>query len=625
MIDIRSPFDRLLHWGYRHRTNGNKYYDEERLSHEPLITLLRRNEELFKPRVTLSEQEDLNNLQNFNVSGHIPRILHQTAATNIIPGKWVESQESCKEVYGDFEYQLWTDESTRTFLSVHYPWFLDVWDNYAFPIQRADFLRYFILYHYGGIYLDMDTWCNESIPIDKLESDAVTEYALFKSTLPTGVTNDFMITSARHPVYAAAIEKLPIYNSMTRAWARWQPYSVIMVSAGPMFLTMVVKDYLLQQSSLPLQNLGIINQTELSPYITDLESSSWHRADAGVLMWLGNRPWTWFKITSQSPYTFKSIIADSVGQFSGIFKLLCWAWQADNAFLRKHGRISYESYDILGSEFSAFSHWSHDTIPITCYSNSARGRCISLQSAISSGCMSIEINLFPAENELLIGQNPDLLSRTSNLRGLYIDYLLSTIRKYDSSLENSTFERHSYKNQVPGVFPDDPTKTLVLLMRFDADPEQVWSQLILHLEPLREAGFLTHFNGSTVLQGPVTIVATGNVPFHHILEMNATRDVFFDAPLLQLVPLSDQGFLQNSVYSTQNSYYASADFRTAIGNVDFNGLSDNQLSDVRQQVQMAHRLGLKVRYVGMPNWPRKLRNYVWRILLREGVDIITSD
>jgi Mannosyltransferase OCH1 and related enzymes len=140
----------------------------------------------------------------------------------------------------------------------------------------------------------MDTWCNTSIPIDRLKSDAVPEYALFKSTTPTGVTNDFMITSPRHPVYAAAIAKLPIYNSISHAWARWQPYTAIMISSGPMFLTLVAKDYLLQQPSLRSGTVGVVNATELAPFITDLESSSWHRADAKTLMWLGTRPWVWF-------------------------------------------------------------------------------------------------------------------------------------------------------------------------------------------------------------------------------------------------------------------------------------------------------------------------------------------
>lgn len=34
-----------------------------------------------------------------------------------------------------------------------FPWFLDTWFKYPYNIQRADVLRYFVLYEYGGIYL----------------------------------------------------------------------------------------------------------------------------------------------------------------------------------------------------------------------------------------------------------------------------------------------------------------------------------------------------------------------------------------------------------------------------------------------------------------------------------------
>lgn len=171
---------------------------------------------------------------------------------------------------------------------------MDIWDTYTFPIQRADALRYFVLHHFGGVYLDMDTWCNQSFPIHEIEFDNLTNYALFKSTVPTGVSNDFMIVSARHPVYAAAIAKLPIFHEITHLWARWQPYSAIMISAGPMFLTLVIKEYLLEQPSLPSPAVGIINATELAPFITDLEGGTWHRSDTQVVMWIGRRPWTWF-------------------------------------------------------------------------------------------------------------------------------------------------------------------------------------------------------------------------------------------------------------------------------------------------------------------------------------------
>ena len=37
-----------------------------------------------------------------------------------------------------------------------YPWFLETYDGYPYPIQRADSIRYFVLHHFGGIYIDLD-------------------------------------------------------------------------------------------------------------------------------------------------------------------------------------------------------------------------------------------------------------------------------------------------------------------------------------------------------------------------------------------------------------------------------------------------------------------------------------
>lgn len=262
----------------------------------PLITLLLRNEELFGARVAVSQHSNASKSWH-TATGHnhkIPRILHQTCPNQTVPQKWVDSQRSCRETYSDFEYKLWTDESAHDFLASEYPWFVHDWDNYAFPIQRADSIRYFVLYHFGGMYLDMDTVCKEAFPFDQVESGPSPDYALFKSTLPTGITNDFMISTAKHPAYASAIAQLPVFFRNTRFWARLQPYVTIMLASGPFFLTLVVKDYLLQQPSLPSPEIQVINDTMLEPYITDLESSTWHQADAKALMWLGERPWAWF-------------------------------------------------------------------------------------------------------------------------------------------------------------------------------------------------------------------------------------------------------------------------------------------------------------------------------------------
>lgn len=140
----------------------------------------------------------------------------------------------------------------------------------------------------------MDTICNETIPLHLIEADGTPHHAVFKSTTPTGVSNDLLITSSHHPLFAAAIAKLLYFNDITHFWARFQPHVAVMMSAGPLFLTLTIKNYLLEQPSLPSSTVSVVNATELAPYITDLEDRSWHKGDTKTLMWIGDRPWVWF-------------------------------------------------------------------------------------------------------------------------------------------------------------------------------------------------------------------------------------------------------------------------------------------------------------------------------------------
>lgn len=88
----------------------------------------------------------------------IPKIIHQSWKTDVIPDEWKEYQETWKKHFPapEYKYILWTDEDNRNLIKDHYPWFLKTYDNYPKNIQRADAVRYFYLYHYGGIYADLD-------------------------------------------------------------------------------------------------------------------------------------------------------------------------------------------------------------------------------------------------------------------------------------------------------------------------------------------------------------------------------------------------------------------------------------------------------------------------------------
>ncbi|KAM0429587.1 hypothetical protein ACHAPT_006183 [Fusarium lateritium] len=231
---------------------------------------------------------------------------------------WADSQKSCLKAYSGFEYKLWTDERARDFLSSEYPWFLDTWDNYPFPIQRADAIRYFVLHHYGGIYLDMDTVCHQAFPIHQVESE-LEHNSLFEATLPTGITNDIMISSVRHPAFASAISRLPIHHRLTRFWAWLLPYAAIMLSTGPLFISLATAAYLYGEPSLPSPTVQVISSANLKPYITDLQTATWHRTDALVLKWLADKPLVWF-------------VLGTVGVVGGVApRVLAIHWEADGA------------------------------------------------------------------------------------------------------------------------------------------------------------------------------------------------------------------------------------------------------------------------------------------------------
>lgn len=73
---------------------------------EPLTTLLLRNEELFGARLTLSPDDAPNQDDRPSDRNMIPRILHQTSATEVVSQEWAQAQQSCKDAYADFEYKV---------------------------------------------------------------------------------------------------------------------------------------------------------------------------------------------------------------------------------------------------------------------------------------------------------------------------------------------------------------------------------------------------------------------------------------------------------------------------------------------------------------------------------------
>ncbi|RKF62994.1 Mannosyl phosphorylinositol ceramide synthase CSH1 [Erysiphe neolycopersici] len=212
----------------------------------------------------------------------IPKIIHQTYTNDSIPSQWVNSQQSCKNLHKDYEYILWTDIKSRQFIATEYPWFLTTFDAYPYAIQRADAIRYFILAHYGGVYMDLDDGCNRRL-------DPLLFYpAWLRRTVPTGISNDVMGSMPNHPFFLKTIQSLKAYQHY---WGT--PYISVMYSTGPLYLSVLWKEYMRDVHPAEEQ-VRILMPSDYQGFEQSFfnisKGNSWHGKDARTIFWMG-RHW----------------------------------------------------------------------------------------------------------------------------------------------------------------------------------------------------------------------------------------------------------------------------------------------------------------------------------------------
>ncbi|KAI0750745.1 nucleotide-diphospho-sugar transferase [Daedaleopsis nitida] len=219
----------------------------------------------------------------------VPRIIHQTWKSETLPAKWANVSQGCREMMPDYEYMLWTDASAREFIAQHYEWFLDTYDGYTYPIQRADAIRYFVLHHYGGVYIDLDMGCLRRM--DPLLVHPV----ILPRTIPVGVSNDLMFSEKNHPFMAQTIHNLIRYDYN---WVL--NYPTVMFSTGPMFLSAQYGAWTSthpltpdlpggEVRILPKSLYGKNAKPEEAPhsFFVHYYGSSWHADDAAFIGFLG--------------------------------------------------------------------------------------------------------------------------------------------------------------------------------------------------------------------------------------------------------------------------------------------------------------------------------------------------
>jgi len=180
----------------------------------------------------------LPNVENKPIVQILPKIIHQTWKTTQLPANFASWSHHCREIHSDssndeWQYLLWTDDDNRRFLALHYPWFLETYDNYDVHIKRVDAIRYFLLYYFGGVYMDMDFVCLKRL--DTLlggVNTAVFGYQLEDTDSPGAIANAFMAAPPQHPLFQALI--LGLENTKDKP---------VLEATGPNYLTQHIRAY----------------------------------------------------------------------------------------------------------------------------------------------------------------------------------------------------------------------------------------------------------------------------------------------------------------------------------------------------------------------------------------------
>jgi len=176
-------------------------------------------------------------MNNINeTSCRIPKIFMQTWKNSEIPERWISSSESVKDKMNEWDYRLMTDEMNREFVKANFSDFLETYDNFKYPIQRADAIRYMWLYINGGVYMDLDIVLIKCLE-EFFTSDSEV-YLVRSGNFGSYYTNALMASKPRSNFWLECLEE--IKRSIRDPSPLWiGRHFHVMNTTGPMMLTRV--------------------------------------------------------------------------------------------------------------------------------------------------------------------------------------------------------------------------------------------------------------------------------------------------------------------------------------------------------------------------------------------------
>lgn len=137
----------------------------------------------------------------------IPKIIWQTYKDKIPPKDSILPIKSWLTKNEDYEWYYFDDVKCEAFIRDHFSKeFIDMYISLPYGVMKSDAWRIAILYIYGGIYADLDTFC--LVPADNWIKD----YSFVAAVeTPHGTIGNFTFASTpEHPILKSCLDQLLI-------------------------------------------------------------------------------------------------------------------------------------------------------------------------------------------------------------------------------------------------------------------------------------------------------------------------------------------------------------------------------------------------------------------------------
>jgi len=211
----------------------------------------------------------------------IPKRIAQvwiTIKDSEIPRKWDVGRFSINQQLPDWDYHVYREDEIEQLVNKIDPSFMSTYNSFPYGIQKADAARAFILYEYGGVYMDMDYQVLNS------EFESLFEgapgyphlYLVPSGNIPSYFTNSFMASTPGHPFWLQYINRMRVPNP----WYMIGKHFEVQNATGPLALTDVARKTHHKITILPSKKITPCSVCDMScdievAYLRQLEGSSW--------------------------------------------------------------------------------------------------------------------------------------------------------------------------------------------------------------------------------------------------------------------------------------------------------------------------------------------------------------